>query len=370
RGERASVFVRFFLTFVFAAGSFIGYSIKQDVYEIIHFFITGVAIYAVSPIFSIIILSLRKYRPYVKYIGMLIETIGYSFVIFGYLAVKTPEYMSRGTNNTTLLGVYYLLIVSATLRFSTRFTIFSGSIVTFLFLISSITLLLAGGTIGPNPINAPTIIVCTLFLTAMTIASSIGTYFVRSILENLNESEKNAKQQEKHVKEILEESKIAIDELNTIYSQLETIVQSNHDISNKQKSITEEVKQAFSEGNHSLKEMASMIEDQDVLSENSKKAMDILTEDTQHIEKISAQVSMKGTSSLSKAEIGEKELANTVSEIENIRSSSQKVSKIISVIYSIAKQTNLLALNAAIEAARAGDDGQGFAVVAEEIGKL
>jgi methyl-accepting chemotaxis protein len=53
-----------------------------------------------------------------------------------------------------------------------------------------------------------------------------------------------------------------------------------------------------------------------------------------------------------------------------INSKTEKVKGILAVIDGIARQTNLLALNAAIEAARAGDAGRGFSVVAEEVGKL
>jgi methyl-accepting chemotaxis protein len=99
-------------------------------------------------------------------------------------------------------------------------------------------------------------------------------------------------------------------------------------------------------------------------------SMGQLTDTVQHSADSARQANELATSAASVAERGGAVVAQVVSTMGEINTSSKKIADIIGVIDSIAFQTNILALNAAVEAARAGEQGRGFAVVASEVRSL
>ncbi len=178
--------------------------------------------------------------------------------------------------------------------------------------------------------------------------------------EQINESSQQISSGSEELAGAVEETAAAIAQISSNTEEVLKNVEDQTTAVTQTSASVEEMSANVDEVFKSVETQAASVNQSTAAVEELVASIKMVSENTDKVNRLSSEIDAK-------AQEGNEAVKESVVGMRDISDSASKINNIIGVITGIASQTNLLALNAAIEAARAGEAGKGFAVVADEV---
>ncbi|MBD2022069.1 HAMP domain-containing protein [Leptolyngbya sp. FACHB-36] len=177
---------------------------------------------------------------------------------------------------------------------------------------------------------------------------------------------------------------VTVDDLGTVADFFNSIIESLRDLVTQVKQSAAQVNTLLGENEGAMQQLAEESRRQAADTTHILNSVEEMSQSIATVASSAHQAATVARAASSVAEMGDAEMDATVQSIQLLRetidataqqvrqlgSTSEQISRVVSIINDIAVQTDLLAINAGIEATRAGEHGRGFTIVATEVGEL